>query len=62
MSAVIPENETKTEVTTSDAIAPKTILKSTYVSVIKALRDGSMLILITGNQDKGKSALVHTLK
>jgi tetratricopeptide (TPR) repeat protein len=61
MSAVIPENETKTEVTTSDAIAPKTILKSTYVSVIKALRDGSMLILITGNQDKGKSALVHTI-
>ena len=61
MSTVIEKNDAQAEATSSDLVAPKTLLKNTYLSVIKALQSGSKFILITGDQDKGKTALVHTI-
>lgn len=62
MSTVIPEKVTQTEETSSDSMAPKTILKSTYAAVMSALHEKSnKLILITGESNKGKTSLLHTI-
>ncbi|MFK7817065.1 MAG: hypothetical protein AB8B92_12095, partial [Gammaproteobacteria bacterium] len=61
MSTVVPDNETQTKAPASELSAPKTILKSTYSSVITALQDDSKIILITGSSNKGKTALLHTI-
>ncbi len=60
MSTVIP-SDTTSEESSSNYPAPKNILRCTYESVLAALQEDKRVILITGDEKKGKTALIHTI-
>ncbi len=61
MNTVFPNNKTQTEAPSSGSLTSKTILKSTYASINAALESDKKLILITGNNNQGKTALLNTI-
>lgn len=62
MSTVIPNNAPQIEDSSSSKQpAPKNIIKNTYETVLAALQANKNLILITGEVEKGKTALLNTI-
>lgn len=61
MSTVVPNDATKLEESSSKHSAPQKILKSTYENILAALQENIKVILISGDNRKGKTALIHTV-
>ena len=61
MSTVIPNEAGDIEGASSNRAAPNQVLKSTYDHVLTALEGNKIIVLITGDAKKGKTALLHAI-